>query len=96
MMVQRGVAPSTDKIIAQLNKKFPVREKPVRWPRKDRIDDLRNLVEKITNEMEVDDRKNEIEEPKDKSGALESESLRELKEPLKTIFRQFKYIGRTL
>ena len=31
MMVQRGVAPSTDDIIAQLTKKFPKRQRDVQW-----------------------------------------------------------------
>ena len=43
MMVQRGVAPSTGNIIAQLTKKFPKRKRMVRWPSKYRIDELRNI-----------------------------------------------------
>ena len=64
MMVQRGVAPSTDDIIAQLTKKFPKRQRDVQWPNKDRIEGLRNLVEKIKINMNVDEHiEKEKEEP---------------------------------
>ena len=49
MMVQRGVAPSTDSIVSQLTRKFPARRKTVRWPRRERIDELRKLIEEIKN-----------------------------------------------
>ena len=54
-MVQRGVPPSTDNIIAQLRRKFPRRRKLVRWPRKDRINELRALIEKISTELKAND-----------------------------------------
>ena len=78
-MVQRGVASSTDAIVTQPGEKFPKREKTVRWLGKDRIDALRNLVEKIVIEMEVGDHKDEAEQSPINSGGRESESLRELK-----------------
>ena len=55
MMVQRGVAPSTGNIIAQLTKKFPKRKRMVRWPSKDRIDELRNILEKTVIDMDVEE-----------------------------------------
>ena len=51
----------------------------VRWPGKDRIEELRNLVEKIMIEMEVGDHKDEAEQSPINSGGRESESFRELK-----------------
>ena len=52
MMVQRGVAPSTDTNVSQLIKKFPMRRKTVQWPRKERIYELRKLIEEIEIEGE--------------------------------------------
>ena len=57
-MVQRGVAPSTDDIVAQLTEKFPPRRNRVSWPNKNRIDELRNLIEKTVIEMDVDENNN--------------------------------------
>ena len=54
-MVQRGVAPPTDDIVAQLRKKIPRRRNRVNWPNKERIDRLRNLVEKTELEMDLDE-----------------------------------------
>ena len=54
-MVQRGVAPPTDDIVAQLRKKFPRRKNRVNWPNKERIDRLRHLVEKTELEMDLDE-----------------------------------------
>ena len=56
-MVQRGVAPSTQNIIKQLKEKFPTRKRDVIWPDKNRIDILRNLVEKTVIEMDIDESK---------------------------------------
>ena len=73
-MVQRGVAPSTDEIVAQLSKKFPSRKSVVRWPDKEKIDDLRRLVEKIPIEMEVDECSNELKDATSEAGGLASET----------------------
>ena len=54
-MVQRGVAPSTADIVDQLTAKFPERKNKVSWPNRDRIDHLRNLLEKKTIAMDLDD-----------------------------------------
>ena len=55
LMVQSGVAPTTKDILAQLRSKFPRRRSGVNWPSEARIDELRNLVEKIAIEMDVDE-----------------------------------------
>ena len=62
-MVQRGVAPSTNAIITQLQTKFPTRGRAVKWPDKDRIDDLRKLVETVTIEMNIDEHMDEEPDP---------------------------------
>ena len=85
-MVQRGVAPSTDEIVAQLSKKFPSRKRAVRWPDKDRIDELRRLVEKVPIEMEVDECSNELDSTSE-DRELASESLRELQESIQNDFQ---------
>ena len=90
-MVQRGVAPSTDDIIAQLTTKFPTRKRRVQWPEKERIYELRNLVEKIVIEMDVDECMEECKEEEQKSAAVNtdpllSESLRELQDSIENNF----------
>ena len=86
-MVQRGVAPSTDGIIAQLKKKFPTRARAVKWPDKDRIDYLRNLVEKVAIEMDIyEHTKGEPELSSLEFGAL-SDTLRELKASIENDFQ---------
>ena len=54
-MVERGVAPPTKNIVSQLRSKFPQRKNRVSWPNKDRIERLKNLIEKTVAEMEVDE-----------------------------------------
>ena len=45
-MVQRGLAPPTQHIISQLKTKFSLRSNEVKWPNKERIDELRSIFEK--------------------------------------------------
>ena len=76
-MFQRGVAPSTNEIITQLQTKFPTRGRAVKWPDKDRIDDLRKLVEKVTIEMNIDEHMDKEPDPLTlDSGGLLSDSFR--------------------
>lgn len=86
-MVERGVAASTEKTIAQLTTKFPKRKRSVRWPDKDRIDELRRIVEGIVVEMDVD-RDDRKQEPNTvKSECFRSESLKELHESIENDFQ---------
>ena len=87
MMVQRGVAPSTNDIIAQLSKKFPTRRRRVLWPDKDRIDELKSLVEKTCIEMDVDELEDKEESKALKSEGLLSESLEELQKSIENDFQ---------
>ena len=87
MMVQRGVAPPTNEIVAQLSTKFPKRKKAVRWPGKDRINELRSLVEKMVIEMDVEDSSGNMKHSEVISEGLESESLRELKDSIDNDFQ---------
>ena len=77
VMVQRGVAPPTDSIVSQLKKKFPARRKVVHWPRREKIDELRKLIEKIPIEK-VLNRAGNIKELT--SRGVDIESLRNLRE----------------
>ena len=86
-MVQRGVAPSTDNIIAQLTKKFPKRERAVSWPDINRINELRNLVEKMVSEMDVDERPDEPGISSSKIEGIMSESLEELQKSIENDFQ---------
>ena len=86
-MVQRGIAPSTDDIMAQLKTKFPNRRRKVRWPDKDRINELRNLVEKVVIPMDVDECEEEKESMAVNSGDLIWGSLRELRNSIENDFQ---------
>ena len=44
-IVNRGVATLTDDIVKQLKEKFPARARKVKWPKKERILELRRLME---------------------------------------------------
>ena len=87
MMVDRGVAPSTNDIIAQFKMKFPMRRKPVRWLKKQRINELRKLVERIAIYIDVDNANADIKQSASQSGGLNSASLRELKESIDSDFQ---------
>ena len=86
-MVQRGVAPSTDDIIAQLRTKFPTRRRKVRWPSKERIKELRSLAEEVVTEMDVDECKGKEKSSVTNSDGLISESLEELKRAIENDFQ---------
>ena len=88
-MVERGVAPPTKNIVSQLRTQFPRRKNRVSWPKKDRIEKLKNLVEKIVNEMEVDECKDQSERRIYNQEGLILESLRELQ---KSIYNDFQAI----
>ena len=60
-MVQRGVALSTKNIITQLTAKFPLRMNRVLWPDQNRIDELRNIIEKTAIDMDIDEYEEGIE-----------------------------------
>ena len=86
-MVQRGVAPSSNEIIAQLTSKFPKRKKRVQWPDESRIDELRKVVEDIVVETDVDEDDLKQETTTAHSDSLLSESLKELHESIENDFQ---------
>ena len=90
-MVQRGVAPPTKKIISQLIEKFPHRKNRVSWPDKDRIGELRSLVEQATQGMDVDDcimdEDDHCKYAVKRNVELMSESLRELQKSVENDFQ---------
>ena len=86
-MVQRGVAPPTHDILAQLKRKFPPRSNRVSWPDKDRIAELRRLIEKPIVEMDVDESEGRNESTIDDTNRLVTDSLQELKESIENDFQ---------
>ena len=86
-MVQRGVAPPTENILSQLRSKFPKRKNQVCWPNKDKIEKLRNLVEKIVIEMDVDECKDKTESASHKIESLIPDSVMELKKSVDNDFQ---------
>ena len=84
VMVQRGVAPSTDSIVSQLMKKFPARRKAVCWPRRERIYELRKLIEEISIEKDVVRAGNIMDLS---SKGVNIESLRVLRESIENDFQ---------
>ena len=85
-MVQRGVAPSNDDIVAQLREKFPLRKNKVRKPNKDRIWRLRNLVEKTFPSMKVGEVNETTKISPKNPGGIASETLLDLITPYLVYF----------
>ena len=86
-MVQRGVASSTDNIITLLKAKFPLRKNQMMWPHKDRIAQLRDMIQKTLSEMEVDEREDENELFVSSDLGLVSDSLLELPKSIENYFQ---------
>ena len=95
-MVQRGVAPATDNIIAQLRRKFPVRRKKVRWPQKNRIMELRKLIEDMSIEEKTTDKSAGSEQLTADSKLLILNRYVNSKKQLRTISKQFRSSGKIL
>ena len=90
-MVQRGVAPPTADIVDQLKAKFPVRRNEVCWPNHDRINHLRNLVEKTQTQMDLDD-DGSIEEEENSIGNSEESLTKSLLDLQKSIQNDFQEV----
>ena len=85
--MQRGVASSTDDIVAQLSRKFPIQKNTVKRSSKDRINGLRNIIEKSLNQVDEDNCMEKIEQPISMSDGLGLESLRELIDSIENDFQ---------